>query len=258
MTRPPHQAQRRRREPSHPEVTREDAASVRTVNTVPRIVIRWVTQRTANAFVAQHHSHNDPVRGDLYRAGAYLGPQLVGVGIVGRPVARMLDDGATAEVLRICTDGVPRRVVDRCGEQHTLPICATLYGVLARVWACYGTRLVTYTLAREESSALKGLGWRPVAELPGAGDRGWSRVGRERGHERYTLLGEQERRSISHEAKVRWELRVGAGRRESRMPNVTCDSFGGPVCPSHGGCLVPQCWAEAGDAQCGAEKVGGA
>lgn len=176
------------------------------------ITIRWVTQKRANAFVAQHHSHNDPVRGDLFRAGAFLDSELIGVGIVGRPVARMLNDGLTAEVLRICTDGVERRVAARNGTEHTLPVCATLYAVLARVWACYGTRLITYTLAREEASALKGLGWKQAAQVGPAGPRGWSRDGRERAQERYTLLGEQERRPIHDEPKIRWELAMPVSR----------------------------------------------
>lgn len=176
------------------------------------VVIRWITQKRANAFVAQHHSHNDPVRGDLFRAGAFLDSELIGVGIVGRPIARMLDDGLTAEVLRICTDGIERRVTDRRGEEHTLPVCATLYASLARVWACFGTRLITYTLEREAASALKGLGWKAVAEVGPAGARGWSRDGRERAQERYTLLGDQERRSIHDEPKVRWELAMPSAR----------------------------------------------
>jgi hypothetical protein len=165
------------------------------------IVIRWVTQKRANAFVAQHHSHNDPVRGDLFRAGAFLNGELIGVGIVGRPVARMLDDGQTAEVLRICTDGVERSVAARDGVKHTLPVCATLYTVLARVWACYGTRLITYTLAREEASALKGLGWRQVAAVKPEPRLGWGREGRRR-----------ELRAISAEPKIRWELAMPAAR----------------------------------------------
>lgn len=59
----------------------------------------------ANAFVSNLHRHHKPVVGHLFSIGAVLGDQLVGVAIVGRPVSRMRDDGLTAEVTRLCTDG---------------------------------------------------------------------------------------------------------------------------------------------------------
>lgn len=37
---------------------------------------------------------------------------LVGVAVVGRPVARLLDDGLTLEVTRVATDGTPSSGVD--------------------------------------------------------------------------------------------------------------------------------------------------
>jgi hypothetical protein len=174
------------------------------------VEIRWIPQRVANAFVAKHHSHDGPVRGDIIRAGAFLGGELVGVAILGRPVSRKLDDGRTAEVLRVCTDGQRRTVSGRArgrraAREHTLPINAMLYDHIARVWSPLGSRILTYTLSREEASALKALGWQPVAEVQPANDRGWSRDGRERDQERYTLLGDLERRTIYQEPKIRWE-----------------------------------------------------
>jgi hypothetical protein len=73
----------------------------------------------ANAFVKAHHRHHMPVIGHLFSIGAALGDKIVGIVIVGRPVSRMRDDGMTAEVTRLCTDG-------------TRNACSFLYGAAAR------------------------------------------------------------------------------------------------------------------------------
>ena len=59
----------------------------------------------ANAFVEEHHRHHKPVVGHKFSIGCTDGEKIVGVAIVGRPVARYLDDGWTLEVNRCCTDG---------------------------------------------------------------------------------------------------------------------------------------------------------
>ena len=59
----------------------------------------------ANAFVAEHHRHHKPVIGHKFSIGCTDGEKIVGVAIVGRLVARYLDDGWTLEVNRCCTDG---------------------------------------------------------------------------------------------------------------------------------------------------------
>lgn len=59
-----------------------------------------LTLAEANAFVAEHHRHHKPVVG---HKGAVNEDKIIGVVIVGRPVARMRDDGLTLEVTRLCT-----------------------------------------------------------------------------------------------------------------------------------------------------------
>lgn len=126
----------------------------------------------ANAFVAQHHRHHQPVVGHLFSIGAVLGDKIVGVVIVGRPVARLRDDGITAEVTRLCTDGVDREVFDRRGKKHTLGVCSFLYGAAARAAFALGfKRIGTYILASEVGVSLAAAGWRQMAETPG---RSWS------------------------------------------------------------------------------------
>ena len=59
-------------------------------------------------FVLDHHRHHGWVSGFLWLHGlAGEGSALVGIAVVGRPVARALQDGLTMEVTRLCTDGEP-------------------------------------------------------------------------------------------------------------------------------------------------------
>jgi hypothetical protein len=64
-----------------------------------------ITLAEANEFVRLHHRHHQPVPGCKFCLAVSDGEKIVGVAIVGRPVARMLDDGWTLEVNRTCTDG---------------------------------------------------------------------------------------------------------------------------------------------------------
>lgn len=109
----------------------------------------------ANAFVAERHRHHPPVVGHRFSIGAFLGEQLVGVVIVGRPVSRMRDDGLTCEVTRLCTDG-------------TKNACSFLYGAAARAAFALGfVRIGTYTLPDEGGASLRASGWRLIGERGG-------------------------------------------------------------------------------------------
>lgn len=126
--------------------------------------------REANAFVEQFHRHSRPTRGGLFAMGVSEDDTgMTGVAIVGRPVARMLDDGYTAEVLRLCTRPEAGRGA-----------CSFLYARAWRAWqALGGTRMVTYTLQVESGASLRGAGWKIVGEVtPEKG--GWSRRERQR------------------------------------------------------------------------------
>lgn len=113
----------------------------------------------ANAFVAQHHRHHKPVVGHKFSIGAVANDNIVGVAIVGRPVARSLDDGLTLEVTRLATDG-------------TKNACSFLYGACARAAFALGyKRIGTYILASEPGTSLAAAGWKLVGEVKG---RSWS------------------------------------------------------------------------------------
>lgn len=134
----------------------------------------------ACAFVARHHRHHRPPAGAKFAIAAADGAgAVVGVAIVGRPVARGLDDGLTLEVTRVATDG-------------TRNACSTLYGACRRAAFALGyRRLVTYTLATEPGSSLRGAGWKVVGEVRG---RSWDCPSRPRVDKHPT------------QAKLRWEV----------------------------------------------------
>jgi hypothetical protein len=54
----------------------------------------------ANAFVSLHHRHHKPMPGVKFCIAVSEGDTVVGVAMVGRPVARMSDNGLTLEVNR--------------------------------------------------------------------------------------------------------------------------------------------------------------
>ncbi len=130
-----------------------------------RLRVVPMTLREARAFVAERHRHHAPPQGGLFALAGSVGDRLVGVAIVGRPVARMLADDFTAEVTRLCTDG-------------TRNACSLLYGAAWRAARALGyRRLVTYTLPSEGGASLRAAGWRLIGE---AGGGSWSRADRPR------------------------------------------------------------------------------
>lgn len=104
--------------------------------------------------------------GHKFSVGVANDDVLVGVAIVGRPVARHLDDGQTLEVTRTATDG-------------TANVNSMLYGACWRVASGLGyRRLLTYTQAGENGASLRAAGWRVIAERPAR--PGWDRPSRPR------------------------------------------------------------------------------
>lgn len=101
-----------------------------------------------------------------FAIGVADGDRLVGVAMVGRPVARHLDDGRTVEVTRTCTDG-------------TRNANSALYGAAWRTARGMGyRRLITYTQAGETGASLRAAGLRPVTTLGPRG--GWDTPSRPR------------------------------------------------------------------------------
>lgn len=119
-----------------------------------------VTLDQVNAFVALHHRHHSPTVGHRFSLGAWSGGRLVGVAIVGRPVARRIDQERVVEVLRVCTDGTRNAcswLYTRCVEQ------AQNLGFYCAV---------TYTLSAESGASLRACGW--WGEPDATPGRSWS------------------------------------------------------------------------------------
>ena len=141
--------------------------------------VRPITLRDANAYVEQFHRHHKPVRGCCFCIAVEDEIGLHGVAIAGRPVARMLQDGTTLEVTRLCTDGARNA-------------CSMLYRAVWRAAREMGyRRLITYTLASENGASLKASGFRLVAETRA---ESWDRPSRGRTDKHPTV------------AKLRWEI----------------------------------------------------
>lgn len=112
--------------------------------------------KEANEFIKIFHRHHGPVVGHKFSIAAVDETGKVrGVAVAGRPVARLLDDGFTLEVTRLCTDGV------RNG-------CSFLYGAIRRIAKDMGyKKVITYTLITEPGSSLKAAGWKCVGKTKG-------------------------------------------------------------------------------------------
>mgnify|MGYP001183478322 CR=1 FL=1 len=144
----------------------------------------------ARAFTAAHHRRLPTAGpGHLWSIGVAVGATPVGVAIVGRPVARMLDDGWTVEVTRCTTDG-------------TKNACSMLY---AAVWRGAQARgylaATTMTDADEDGASLRGAGWRvETTERPERS--GWD-------------CPTRKRPNTSNPARLRW---WAPGAREAPVP----------------------------------------
>ena len=134
----------------------------------------------ANKIVKDWHRHNKPTQGGLFAIGAEFDGEIIAAAIVGRPIARKLQDGFTAEVLRVCcTPNAPKNTN------------SFLYGACWRAWrAMGGRRLVTYTLQSEGGASLRAAGWRVVGEVQPS--NGW-------------LSRPREYQPVYGQKKFRWE-----------------------------------------------------
>lgn len=151
-----------------------------------------VSQAEAKAFVREHHAHCRPPAGWRFGAGLCNGHQLIGVVMVGRPVARHLDPARIVEVNRLCV----RRDL---ASGLTWNACSMLYSWAAREAKMRGfDRIITYTLDNEAGTTLRAAGWDREGKTRGGS---WSRATRPRTDRHPTG------------AKVRWSRSLQPQRR---------------------------------------------
>jgi hypothetical protein len=128
---------------------------------------RPLTRDEAKAYITAHHRHHTFPAGYKFAIGAEKNDELVGVVLVGRPTARMLQaaEPLTCEVTRLCT----------AGERN---VCSFLYAAARKAAFAMGfTRIVTYILVSEPGTSLKASGWTFV-KVTGGGS--WDRPSRKR------------------------------------------------------------------------------
>jgi hypothetical protein len=169
-------------------------------NTGLRIVP--ISLEEANEFVRLHHRHHDPVPGHKFSLAVSDGTKIVGVAIVGRPVARRLDNGWNLEVNRTCTDG-------------TRNANSKLYGAAWRIAKEMGySGMVTYNLPEEGGASLRAAGWTCTGE---AGGGSWSCQSRPR---------------VDHhplDTKYRWQVGVIVdGKQKRREDDTASVAVGSP------------------------------
>lgn len=167
-----------------------------------RLSIVPVSLKAANEIVSQWHRHHGAKNnGYRFAVGVALAGRIVGVAIVGNPVAIGLADGWTLEVNRTCTDG-------------TRNANSMLYGAAWRTAKGLGFhRLITYTLPAEGGASLRAAGWTCAGE---AGGDSWNRPN----------CGRPRIDKIPLEPKLRWEVTTSDYMRmkDFRPPGVESDS----------------------------------
>ncbi|MFF3669901.1 XF1762 family protein [Microtetraspora malaysiensis] len=154
----------------------------------PRLVISPVTIPTARAFVAWTHRYlAPPVDAEFITSVQTGSGTLVGVVFVDRPTEWVFDDGGTAEVICLATDGTPNA-------------CSALLGAAWRAARDMGyRRLTAYTRIDGPGTSLRAAGYRRVADR--APRVGWDTPSHPRAS-----------RGADDLARVLWEMTVRGGR----------------------------------------------
>jgi hypothetical protein len=168
----------------------------------------------AQAFIREHHRHNVPPRGWKFGASLMNGPDLVAVMTAGRPVARLLDDGKTLEVTRLCVrhDLWPHKLVFNA--------CSKLYShACDRAQELGYAKVITYTLESEMGTSPKAANFVAVAKTKGGS---WNTPSRERQDKAPTCR------------KIRWERRLNGSRKQDRNNHALHDHLGAIADPGCG------------------------
>lgn len=142
--------------------------------------LRPISIRTAKRITQELHRHLDAPQGARFALSAWKDGTLVGVALVGNPIARMTmkRDATAIEVIRVATDG-------------TRNACSFLYARAKRAAQALGyVRVITKTLPQESGASLRAVGATSHGVCRG---EQWDRANRRRA-QRPT------------QPKIRWEL----------------------------------------------------
>lgn len=151
--------------------------------------------KDAQNYINTYHRHHQAAHRDKFRIAAMEDGKIVGVVQVGRPVSRVLDDGNTLEVLRLCSDG-------------TKNACSFLYSKAAKVAKEMGyTKIITYILESETGTSLKASGWHCEATYVGGTDWNVPSRPREVIASQLSLFPEKSKYPVN-EKKQRWSKKL--------------------------------------------------
>ena len=138
---------------------------MRPANAVQLRVVPCSNERAKEYVDVFHRHHGASVQARFSAAVVDDMGAVRGVVMVGRPVARVLDDGWTLEVNRVATDGCPNA-------------CSLLYGVARRMAKELGyAKLITYIRQDEPGTSLRASGWTYEGPIRA---RSWDMPGRRR------------------------------------------------------------------------------
>jgi hypothetical protein len=131
------------------------------------MAVRPLPIKTALKFCRAVHRRLPIVVGGMWSLGLEDGEALRGVAIVGRPSARLMDNGKRLEVTRVAVEP---------GAKNG---CSMLYGAASRAGKAMGARdMFTYIHGDELGISLKASGW--VEDKAPTDGGQWSRSGRQR------------------------------------------------------------------------------
>ena len=129
------------------------------------LTVKPVTFAFAKGWIAETHSHLSPPQGWLFGVSILDGERVCCVATLGRPTARGLQDGFTAEITRVASD--------RTKNASSMAIAALTRAAFALGF----TRVVSYIRSDEKGTSYLACGFKPAATVKG---REWSCPSRER------------------------------------------------------------------------------
>ena len=153
-----------------------------------RVELKSIPFKEAKQFVIdEHRHHKPPVSWKFGTSVVNDEGEVVGIVMVGRPVARGWDHRTTLEVTRLATDG-------------TKNACTMLYSAAARASKALGyDQVITYTLASEPGTSLRAAGWEFVRHIKG---RSWDTPSRRR-KDKHPTVDKKLWRKVLNERRVR-------------------------------------------------------
>jgi len=161
-----------------------------------------VIRDVARPFIEDHHSHHHAPRQAVMWAGVEADGELICVGCLERPKARLTaQDPRAAEITRIASVGSHKNAASKC-----------IAGIARAAVALGYTRIVSFTLLGEAGTSYRAAGWWVTGVVPPRGS--WAATGRYRAP------------ATQPGSKVRWEFGPEARDEDPEATRVMRESIG--------------------------------